>query len=648
MAFVPSNEEILSKDEIVWISNGEAGDESVTNRPINNVANFTNSVKEYAIFSDPTKKGLTQQTISYPLNLNSYLGLSGGETGGLRFINNLGDSNDSAKISLSNDGTGNQFFKFSSLNDSGDQIHLEVPHKDSVKVLINDGTTTTINQLWHSGNGGLDSGLDADKLQGQYPDSFNSINTVVKRNSSGNFAANIITANKFEGNSTNVTGVIGVTHGGTGFNVYTYGDMTFANSDSTLEKISIGNAKEYLVSTGKGSAPIWKRIESSDLLDDTVIQPKNGGTGTIGLTGILFGNNQNAFTVASSTQISSAIGSTYVQNANYATVAGAIVAGGTYVGTSFNEITGLSNSSPLMDGTLTIGTSTSVARADHRHPSDTTKANLSGAAFTGVISIIDGTELTPGISFKDDTDTGLFRTGSGNFSISCNNTSIINFTPSNISIQKPLYVNSSISAQSGSFSGSITGSSAVLSGNLVVSSSNAQAGGIILSDDGDIVDMNDGYCSMRFTAGVIVKSGNRTGDGRIWLRSDGQILATNNIIGYYSDERLKEKTGIIENPIEKVKSLEGFYYKENEIAKSFGFKNNNQQIALSAQDVQKVVPEAVSLAPFDMEMDEKGNCKSKSGNDYLTVDYAKMVPLLIEAIKEQQKQIEDLQKIIKG
>jgi len=648
MAFVPSNEEILSKDEIVWISNGEAGDESVTNRPINNVANFVNSVKNYAIFTDPTKKGLTQQTISYPLNLNSYLGLSGGETGGLRFINNLGDSSDSAKISLLNDGTGNQFFKFSSLNDSGDQIHLEVPHKDSVKVLINNGTTTTINQLWHSGNGGLDSGLDADKLQGQYPDSLNTINTVVKRNSSGNFSANIITANKFEGNSTNITGVVGATHGGTGFNVYTYGDMTFANSDSTLGKISIGNAKEYLVSTGKGSAPIWKRIESSDLLDDTVIQPKNGGTGTIGLTGILFGNNQSAFTVASSTQISSAIGSTYVQNANYATLAGSLVSGGTYVSTSFNGITALSSSNPLMNGTVAIGTSTTVARADHVHASDTTKANLSGATFAGVISIIDGTQLTPGISFKEDTDTGLFRTGSGSFAISCNNTNIINFNTTNISIQKPVFINSYISAQSGSFSGSITGSSAVLSGNLVVSSSNAQAGGIILSDDGDIVDMNDAYCSMRFTAGVVIRSGNRTGDGRIWLRSDGQILATNNIIGYYSDERLKEKTGIIENPIEKVKSLEGFYYKENKIAKSFGFKNDNQQIALSAQDVQKVVPEAVSLAPFDMEMDEKGNCKSKSGNDYLTVDYAKMVPLLIEAIKEQQKQIEDLQKIIKG
>ena len=321
---------------------------------------------------------------------------------------------------------------------------------------------------------------------------------------------------------------------------------------------------------------------------------------------------------------------------------------GISTGTSFNGITALSSSNPLMNGTVAIGTSTTVARADHVHASDTTKANLSGATFAGVISIIDGTQLTPGISFKDDTDTGLFRTASGSFSISCNNTSIINFTSANISIQKPLYVNSSINAQSGSFSGAITASSTTLSGNLIVSSSNAQAGGIILSDDGDIVDMNDGYCSMRFTAGVIVKSGNRTGDGRIWLRSDGQILATNNIIGYYSDERLKEKTGIIENPIEKVKSLEGFYYKENKIAKSFGFKNDNQQIALSAQDVQKVVPEAVSLAPFDMEMDEKGNCKSKSGNDYLTVDYAKMVPLLIEAIKEQQKQIEDLQKIIKG
>jgi hypothetical protein len=116
-----------------------------------------------------------------------------------------------------------------------------------------------------------------------------------------------------------------------------------------------------------------------------------------------------------------------------------------------------------------------------------------------------------------------------------------------------------------------------------------------------------------------------------------------NVIAYYSDERLKTKIGDIENAVEKVKTLDAFYYVENDLAKSFGYNSDKKQVALSAQDVQKVLPEAVTLAPFDMEDDhETGETYSKSGENYLTVDYAKMVPLLIQAIKEQQQQIDTL------
>ena len=45
-----------------------------------------------------------------------------------------------------------------------------------------------------------------------------------------------------------------------------------------------------------------------------------------------------------------------------------------------------SNVLPLMDNTATIGTSLRYARADHIHGSDTTKANLSGATFTGTVN----------------------------------------------------------------------------------------------------------------------------------------------------------------------------------------------------------------------------------------------------------------------
>ena len=121
------------------------------------------------------------------------------------------------------------------------------------------------------------------------------------------------------------------------------------------------------------------------------------------------------------------------------------------------------------------------------------------------------------------------------------------------------------------------------------------------------------------------------------------IAATGNITAYYSDERLKTKISGIENAIEKVRKLNGFYYIENDLAKSFGYNNKNKQVALSAQSVQSVLPEAVSLAPFDIQTDEfTGEITSKTGENYLTVDYSRLVPLLVEAIKEQDKEVVDL------
>jgi hypothetical protein len=114
------------------------------------------------------------------------------------------------------------------------------------------------------------------------------------------------------------------------------------------------------------------------------------------------------------------------------------------------------------------------------------------------------------------------------------------------------------------------------------------------------------------------------------------IFSQNNIIAYYSDERLKTNLGPIENPLDKVNQLNGFYYIENDLARSFGYKDEKVQVGLSAQQVQAVLPQVVTLAPFDMDIDnETKEIKgSKTGENYLTVDYEKIVPLLVEAIKE--------------
>ena len=110
----------------------------------------------------------------------------------------------------------------------------------------------------------------------------------------------------------------------------------------------------------------------------------------------------------------------------------------------------------------------------------------------------------------------------------------------------------------------------------------------------------------------------------------GQIRATNNITAYYSDERLKDFEGPIDNALDKVKALGGYYFRENEVAKSLGYSNNERQVGLSAQEVQAVLPEVVTEAPIDKK--------------YLTVWYEKLIPLLVEAIKELKVEIEELKK----
>jgi hypothetical protein len=123
-----------------------------------------------------------------------------------------------------------------------------------------------------------------------------------------------------------------------------------------------------------------------------------------------------------------------------------------------------------------------------------------------------------------------------------------------------------------------------------------------------------------------------------------QIAATGDVTAYYSDERLKTKIETIDNAVDKVMSLEGFIYEENELAEELGYTNKGKrQVGVSAQQVEKVLPEAVTLAAVDMETDEfSGEITSKSGENYLTVKYEKLIPLLIESIKELKEEIDRL------
>ena len=121
----------------------------------------------------------------------------------------------------------------------------------------------------------------------------------------------------------------------------------------------------------------------------------------------------------------------------------------------------------------------------------------------------------------------------------------------------------------------------------------------------------------------------------------GNIVATGFITAYYSDKRLKEFISNIENPLNIIDNLNGYFYKANKLAIENGF-TDERNIGLSAQDMQKVLPELVKLAPFDTIKNKNGEVVSKSGNNYLTVCYEKLAPVFVEAIKELNNKVCEL------
>ena len=122
------------------------------------------------------------------------------------------------------------------------------------------------------------------------------------------------------------------------------------------------------------------------------------------------------------------------------------------------------------------------------------------------------------------------------------------------------------------------------------------------------------------------------------VNKDGAIACVGDITAFFSDMRLKTHMGTLTNALEKVKQLEGFLYAPNMEAQQVGAVAINDvsiRVGLSAQIVEEVLPEAVSPAPFDL--------NNESGQNYLTVDYSKLVPLLIEAIKELATTVDHLE-----
>ena len=111
------------------------------------------------------------------------------------------------------------------------------------------------------------------------------------------------------------------------------------------------------------------------------------------------------------------------------------------------------------------------------------------------------------------------------------------------------------------------------------------------------------------------------------LTVTGFIKSAADITAYYtSDARLKTNVEKIENALAKTVSLDGITFNWNDLA--IGKDTTEREPGVLAQQIQKALPEAVV----------------ERGNGYLAVRYEKLVPLLIEAIKELKAEVDALKK----
>ena len=251
--------------------------------------------------------------------------------------------------------------------------------------------------------------------------------------------------------------------------------------------------------------------------------------------------------------------------------------------------------------------------------------------------------------YSDADVTSLLNSGiTGGLKVTSGNVGIGTTSPSyaldvygdiNISGTGNFKINGSVITQYGDadvtqlLNNGITNGLKINSGNVGIGTSNPQS---LLDVNGEIKCSSFKLIEVPITATVAKKLIFITGGiYNTTMEANGDLRVSGDITAFYSDERLKHKTDNITNVLSILDNINVFKYENNDLANNLGFKNKKSQIGLSAQEINKYYPELVELAPFDSEYNIETNKNiSKSGENYLTLKYDRLVPILLQGIKE--------------
>ena len=107
----------------------------------------------------------------------------------------------------------------------------------------------------------------------------------------------------------------------------------------------------------------------------------------------------------------------------------------------------------------------------------------------------------------------------------------------------------------------------------------------------------------------------------------GEIRATNDVTAYYSsDIRLKKNVKPIINALQKIDKIKGYEFDWMKTRPKNVHSHDGHTYGVIAQEVQEVMPD----------------CVEERDNGYLAVNYEKLIPLLLNGIRELKEQVDDL------
>lgn len=499
------------------------------------------------------------------------------------------------------------------------------------------GLTFQGGQVWHAGNDGAASGLDADLLDGQQGSFYQN-------------AANIS------------TGVLATLRGGTGASLSpAAGSIVYASSTTTMAAVA-GTAGQVLVSAG-AAAPVWTNQASLSV-----------------------GNATFATSAGSATTAGFATNAGTAANVAWTGITGFPAAVQTFPGVPAASFTTYARPSLFYDfGNTGVASMApgqfqiaSISGFDSYATSDIGSFQVGltviGTAGLGARSLQlaaswDREEAAPfGLRFRVNDDSsdvsawGAFRTiwDQGNLSNVSQLTNDAGYATSaalaNYVLKAGDTMTGGLTTTALAVNAALGGVGSITAGSTISATGNVTStGGSVLATTGQVTagvsgvtgqvglhnggGANTGYVEFYSQAGVrqgYIGFGATTNlayyleNGLTNHQFTGSITSTGNVTAYASDGRLKKNITPIENAAQKVVALGGYSYDWDMIkCDELGFKPEREhEHGLIAQDVQKVLPDAVAPAPFD--------------NRYLTVRYDRVVALLTAAIGEQQKQIEML------